>query len=88
MRSPVHPVALGPGQGSVWDYPRPPRVEATTERIRVRSGGETIMDTTDAVQVLEASHPPVYYLPRSTYPEDALEKAPGASFCEFKGTAK
>jgi hypothetical protein len=23
----------GPGQESVWDYPRPPRVEAVPERI-------------------------------------------------------
>jgi uncharacterized protein (DUF427 family) len=88
MRNDVTPVTPGPGQESVWDYPRPPRVEATTERIRIRFGGETIIDTTDAVRVLETSHPPVYYLPRSAFPEGALEKAPGASFCEFKGAAK
>ena len=88
MRNDVTPVTPGPGQESVWDYPRPPRVEATTDRIRIRFGGETIADTTDAVRVLETSHPPVYYLPRSAFPEGTLEKAPGASFCEFKGAAK
>ena len=88
MRNDVTPATPGPGQESVWDYPRPPRVEATTERIRIRFGGETIIDTTDAVRVLETSHPPVYYLPRSAFPEGVLEKAPGASFCEFKGAAK
>ena len=88
MRNDVTPVTPGPGQESVWDYPRPPRVEATTERIRIRFGGETIIDTTDAVRVLETSHPPVYYLPCSAFPEGVLEKAPGASFCEFKGAAK
>jgi uncharacterized protein (DUF427 family) len=88
MRNDVIPVTPGPGQESVWDYPRPPRVEATTERIRIRFGGETIVDTTDAVRVLETSHPPVYYLLRSAFPEGVLEKAPGASFCEFKGAAK
>ena len=88
MRNDVIPVTPGPGQESVWDYPRPPRVEATTDRIRIRLGGETIVDTTDAVRVLETSHPPVYYLPRSAFPEGALEMAPGSSFCEFKGAAK
>ena len=88
MRNDVTPVTPGPGQESVWDYPRPPRVEATTDRIRIRFGGETIADTTDAVRVLETSHPPVYYLPRSAFPEGTLEKAAGASFCEFKGAAK
>jgi uncharacterized protein (DUF427 family) len=88
MRNDVTPVTPGPGQESVWDYPRPPRVEATTDRIRIRFGGETIADTTDAVRVLETSHPPVYYLPRSAFPEGTLDKAAGASFCEFKGAAK
>ena len=77
----------GPGQESVWDYPRPPRVEATGERIRVRLGGETVVDTTDAVRVLETSHPPVYYVPRDAV-RASLTPAPGASLCEFKGAAR
>ncbi|MHC5795680.1 DUF427 domain-containing protein [Lacisediminihabitans sp. FW035] len=88
MRNNVTPQTPGPGQESVWDYPRPPRIEPTTDRIRIRFGGETIVDTTDAVRVLETSHPPVYYLPRSAFAPGALEPAPGASFCEFKGAAK
>jgi uncharacterized protein (DUF427 family) len=78
----------GPGQESVWDYPRPPRVEKMTERIRIRLDGVTVVDTTDAVRVLETSHPPVYYLPRSAFPDGVLQPAQGASFCEFKGAAK
>ena len=54
----------GPGQESVWDDPRPPRVEATTRRIQVFFGGEEIADTRGAVRVLETTHPPVYYFPR------------------------
>ncbi|MET0806763.1 MAG: DUF427 domain-containing protein [Lacisediminihabitans sp.] len=84
----VSPLVPGAGQESVWDYPRPPRVETTTDRIRIRLGGELIVDTTDAVRVLETSHPPVYYLPRSEFPEGALLPADGASFCEFKGGAR
>lgn len=76
------------GQESVWDYPRPPRMEAAGEHIVVRLGGEVIADTRDAVRVLETSHPPVYYLPRSAFPEGALIPAAGSSFCEFKGDAR
>ncbi|HEV7624088.1 MAG TPA: DUF427 domain-containing protein [Amnibacterium sp.] len=76
-----------PGQESVWDYPRPPRVEATAERIRIELGGSTVVDTTDAVRVLETSHPPVYYVLRDAVTAE-LTPAPGASFCEFKGTAR
>ena len=78
----------GPGQESVWDYPRPPRVEATSERVVVRLGGAVIADTTDVVRVLETSHPPVYYLPRAAFADAVLSKAAGSSFCEYKGAAK
>jgi uncharacterized protein (DUF427 family) len=77
----------GPGQESVWDYPRPPRVEQSTEEIVVRLGGEVILRTTAAVRVLETSHPPVYYLPLADFAAGALEPVDGTSFCEFKGSA-
>ena len=77
----------GPGQESVWDYPRPPRVEARTERIVVRLGGQVVADTTRSFRVLETSHPPVYYLPRSAFVEGALTRGDGSSMCEFKGSA-
>lgn len=72
---------------SVWDYPRPPRVEPTHERVLVRLGGEVIVDTTEALRVLETSHPPAYYLPRSAFADGALSPAPGTSLCEYKGVA-
>ena len=49
----------GPGQESVWDYPRPPRVEQSSSKIEVKLGGKTIASTTRAWRVLETSHPPV-----------------------------
>ena len=84
------PTALppGPGQESVWDYPRPPRLEAVGQRIIVRFAGETIADTSRAYRVLETSHPPVYYLPPDDLRQDLLQPAAGSSFCEFKGTAR
>jgi len=76
-----------PGQESVWDYPRPPRVELMSERVVVRLGGEVIADTTDAVRVLETSHPPGYYLPISAFAAGVLVPVKGTTFCEFKGQA-
>lgn len=77
-----------PGQESVWDYPRPPRVEPTEELVVVRLGGQVVAETRDAVRVLETSHPPVYYLPREAFAAGALVEATGSSFCEFKGEAR
>src|SRR5579863_847877 len=77
----------GPGQESVWDYPRPPRVEESTKNIQVIFNGVVIADTRRAKRVLETSHPPVYYIP----PEDILVQyllpATRTTYCEFKGSA-
>jgi uncharacterized protein (DUF427 family) len=81
-------IAPGPGQESVWEYPRPPRVERTSERVVVRLGGVTIAETSSALRVLETSHPPVYYLPITAFVPGALRLAPGGSLCEFKGAAE
>jgi len=78
----------GPGQESVWDYPRPPRLEKTTDRLRVIFAGRLIADTVEGYRVLETSHPPVYYLPPADIDMSCLREAPGSSFCEFKGTAR
>lgn len=77
----------GPGQESVWDYPRPPRVEPTTAVIEVRFGGRLIVSTGDAVRVLETSHPPVYYLPIADFAPGVLVPVEGTTHCEFKGAA-
>lgn len=77
----------GPGQESVWDYPRPPRIEESGEHLVVRLGGAVIAETDAALRVLETSHPPAYYLPRSAFADGVLTPAPGGSWCEFKGAA-
>ena len=81
------PDTPGAGQESVWDYPRPPRIEPVAARITIRLGGEIIADTRSAVRVLETSHPPVFYLPIADFTPDALTAGAGSSFCEFKGAA-
>ena len=72
---------------SVWDYPRPPRVEPSTRRIRVVLGGVTVADTTRAVRVLETSHPPGYYIPPEDVRREYLRPSRRHTFCEFKGQA-
>jgi uncharacterized protein (DUF427 family) len=78
---------VGPGQESVWDYPRPPSAEVTGRRIVVEFGGRVLADTVRAVRVCETSHPPVYYVPREDVAMALLEPAPGSSWCEWKGDA-
>jgi uncharacterized protein (DUF427 family) len=78
---------VGPGQESVWDYPRPPSAEVTGRRIVVEFGGQVIADTTRAIRVCETSHPPVYYVPRGDIADGVLERAQGSSWCEWKGPA-
>ncbi len=79
---------LEPGQESVWDYPRPPAIDASGERVEIVLGGVTVASTRDTVRVLETSHPPTYYLPISAFVAGALRPAAGSSFCEFKGGAR
>ena len=83
----VNRVKPGRGQESVWDYPRPPRLEPVNRRIRVIFNGETIVDSTNAMRVLETSHPPVYYIPQEDIKMEYLEKGDGRSWCEWKGKA-
>ena len=73
---------------SVWDYPRPPRLERTSRRIRMVQGGVVLADTREALRVLETSHPPVYYVPPMALNMGLLERSRSRqSFCEFKGQA-
>lgn len=82
----VLPEEPGPGQESVWDYRRPPRAERVSRRARIVYGGTLVLDTDDVVRVLETSHPPTYYLPRSEFRVPLLP-APRLTMCEWKGEA-
>jgi uncharacterized protein (DUF427 family) len=80
-------IAPGPGQESVWDYPRPPRLELTSRHIQIYFNGLLLADTRRAYRVLETSHPPVYYLPPADIQMQCLVPAGGHSWCEWKGQA-
>jgi len=79
--------AIGPGQESVWDYPRPPRVEPVRRRVEVRFGGELVADTTRALRVLETASPPTYYIPADDVRIDLLWPSGHETVCEWKGRA-
>ena len=72
---------------SVWDYPRPPRVEPTAERVEVSLGTRQIAETARALRVLETSHPPTYYIPFEDIEMASLTASTATSWCEFKGRA-
>ena len=78
----------GPGQESVWDYPRPPRVEAAKQRVRVVYNGVTIADSDRAKRVLETSHPPTYYVPAEDVKMEYLTSTRRTTWCEWKGGAR
>lgn len=76
------------GRESVWDYPRPPRCEFSTRRIKVVFGGVTVVESSRAVRVLETSHPPTYYLPPGDIADGVLIPTERMSVCEWKGAAR
>ena len=81
-------MAAARAKESVWDYPRPPRVEPLDRHVRVVLGGETIAESDRAVRVLETSSPPTIYVPREDVRAEALSDAPAHhTVCEWKGRA-
>lgn len=89
MRRPRPEPAEGPDTESVWDYPRPPAVDPSDRQVEIDFGGRTIATSRDALRVLETSHPPTWYLPRSAFDADVLRPVASGrtTVCEFKGRA-
>lgn len=77
----------GPGRESVWDYPRPPRVEPAALPVRVEFAGRIVAESANAVRVVETASPPTYYVPPSDVDAACLVRSAGASLCEWKGVA-
>jgi uncharacterized protein (DUF427 family) len=78
---------VGPGQESVWDFPRPARAERVSCRLRIVHRGEVVAETCDGVRTLETSHPPSYYFPPDAVAPGILRRSRHGSFCEWKGQA-
>jgi uncharacterized protein (DUF427 family) len=83
----VQRIEPGPGQESVWDYPRPPAIEPTAAHLRVELDGVTIAETTHGIRILETSQPPAYYFPPEDVRMDLLHPSTTRTFCEWKGQA-
>ncbi|OBX18554.1 hypothetical protein A9995_11340 [Erythrobacter sp. QSSC1-22B] len=81
------PDSAGPGQESVWAYPRPAIAEPTDSRITIEHADTIVASTKSAVRTLETSHPPSYYIPPADITPGVLRRAAGSSFCEWKGAA-
>ena len=77
----------GPGQESVWDYPRPPRLDKDTRSVRVIHEGAAIAETSNAIRVLETASPPVFYIPPADVHKELFVAGRGSSLCEWKGPA-
>ena len=82
------PIPPKPGQESVWNYPRPPRIEATSKRIRIIFNDRIVADTHRAKRLLETSHPPNYYILLEDIKTDYLTQSSHTSYCEWKGQAR
>jgi len=81
------PIKPAPGQESVWDYPRPPRLEQMTRHVIIVFNGIIIAETRHPIRILETSHPPTYYLPPEDLQREYFMPIPHSTFCEFKGAA-
>ncbi|MEM1021252.1 MAG: DUF427 domain-containing protein [Pseudomonadota bacterium] len=87
-RGPAEKEPVGPGEESVWDYPRPPIIDDAPAPITVRLGDHIIAQTTRAKRIKETASPPTIYI----HPDDCnfttLKEGEGVSVCEWKGKAQ
>ncbi len=83
----IQPGPVGPGQESVWSYPRPPRLEESNKLVQVVFNGVVIAETQRAKRILETSHPPVYYIAPEDIQMQYLAPTSQHSYCEWKGAA-
>ncbi|MEE4351025.1 MAG: DUF427 domain-containing protein [Pacificimonas sp.] len=78
----------GPGQESVWDYPRPPLIRPAPGPILVKAGGRVVAETNQALEVIETASAPVPYIPPTDIDMSLLDPGPVTSVCEWKGAAR
>lgn len=76
------------GQESVWNYPRPPRLQRVHQQIRVEFGGLILAETTQGYRLLETGSPPAYYFPTTDVRIAYLVLSSRQTVCEWKGMAR
>lgn len=77
----------GPGQESVWDYPRPPALVTSDAVVEVWDSAHRIAQSASCLRVLETASPPTYYIPAQDVDWSLLVQTTGRSYCEWKGEA-
>lgn len=77
----------GPGQESVWDYPRPPALVRCDSLVEVGTLERPLASTKLARRIIETASPPTFYLPPDSVDQEQLVQSQGSSFCEWKGAA-
>jgi uncharacterized protein (DUF427 family) len=88
QRRPPFALAPGPGQLSVWDFPRPPRIEAVRTPMRVTAGETLLAETTRGCRVVETAGAPTYYFPPGDVAVAELTASGRTTLCEWKGLAQ
>lgn len=88
QKRPSFAVEPRPGQESVWDYPRPPKIVADNRPVKVINDGLVIAHSTETIRICETASPPTFYIPPEDINWTKLVPVPGSSFCEWKGRAK
>ena len=77
-----------PGQESVWDYPRPPKLVPDRRLVEVYYGDQKVAWSHRTYRALETASPPSFYIPTKDVNWELLSVSPGSSVCEWKGIAK
>lgn len=88
LKRPSFAVIPKEGQESVWDYPRPPKLETDNRTVLVLMNDNVIAETRSAIRVLETASPPTFYIQPSDINNNFIRKATGTSLCEWKGKAE
>jgi uncharacterized protein (DUF427 family) len=83
----VIPDPIGPGQESVWSYPRPPVAEPSQRRLKIVHRGVIIADTRKGIRTPEPAIPPTSYFPPADIAPSVLQPSRRRCFCEWKGDA-
>jgi uncharacterized protein (DUF427 family) len=65
----------------------PISIAADPARVTVRVGDTVVADSTAALRMQEAGHPPVHYVPLTDVDEALLRPSATTSYCPFKGEA-
>jgi uncharacterized protein (DUF427 family) len=76
------------GEQSVWDFPRPPRIERESRLVRVVHGDVVLAESRSALRVLETAGAPTVYLPETDVDRSLLVPNETVSLCEWKGAAR